>query len=291
MSTVPSPRRSLGRYEILAPIASGGMGSVVLARRQGAGGFQRLFAIKVPLRWDADDEYAHRMVLDEARIAARIHHPNVVSIHEVDETPGGGWFLVMDYVEGAALSSLLPRLDTTGREHYRFVLRILLDALEGLHAAHNLVDDDGKPLEVVHRDISPQNLLVGADGVTRVTDFGIAKAVERLARTRIGSVKGKLGYMAPEQASGGYVDFRTDLFAMGIVLWESLTRRRLFRAANDEDVRAMVISAAVPRASTYAHDLPDAIDAVCQRALQREPFARYGSARAMAEALEAAAET
>jgi serine/threonine protein kinase len=190
----------IGRYELVAGIASGGMGSVLLARLAAAGGFQRLVAIKLPHPHFVHDAEVLGMLLDEARIAACIHHPNVVGIQEVNESAEHGYYLVMDYVEGFSLADVLDRATALpAARRWRIAIRALLDALAGLHAAHVLTDDLGRPLGVVHRDVSPQNVLVGVDGIARVTDFGIAKAAARIARTAVGQLKGKAAYMSPEQ--------------------------------------------------------------------------------------------
>jgi serine/threonine-protein kinase len=284
-----SPTRQLGRYELIAEIASGGMGTVLLARLAGAGGFQRLFALKLLHRQFALDTEFTEMLLDEARIAARIHHPHVVGTHEVGESDEHGYYLVMDYVEGFTLWDLGRHLGAPSAARWRVVNRIVLDALLGLEAAHALTDDDGQLLGVVHRDISPQNILVGVDGIARVTDFGIAKAAARITATRVGQVKGKLAYMAPEQARGQRIDARTDLFASGIVLWEMLAGQRLFKRAAEHDTLEAVLSAPVPSLRATAKELPAALEAVVMRGLERDPARRHPSAREFARALEHAA--
>jgi serine/threonine-protein kinase len=280
----------LGRYELIAGIASGGMGSVVLARLAGVGGFQRLVAIKLLHRHFLNDEEFISMLLDEARIAARIHNPNVVSIQEIVESQEHGYYLVMDYVEGFPLSDVLPMLNgLPWATRWRIVNRVVLDSLHGLHAAHTLNDDHGRPLQVVHRDMSPQNILVSVEGIARVTDFGIAKAASRFAQTKAGSVKGKLSYMAPEQARGRSVDARADLFSLGIVLWESLVGQRLFRAANELDTFKRIMSGRIPWLREIAPEMPESLDAFVIRALERDVDRRFASAREMAAALERAA--
>ncbi|PKN31616.1 MAG: serine/threonine protein kinase, partial [Deltaproteobacteria bacterium HGW-Deltaproteobacteria-20] len=224
----------LDRYELIAELASGGMAKVYLARLGGLAGFQRLFAIKHLHPYLHSDNQFVQMFLDEARLAAGIHHPNVVPILEVGASDAG-YYLVMEYVEGDTLASLLARASSVSHPAMPFgiSIRIMLDTLEGLEAAHGLTDDYGKRLGLVHRDVSPQNILVGLDGTARITDFGVARAASRLHATKVGQLKGKLAYMAPEQARGGEVDARTDVFAAGIVLWEALTMRRLFRGDNE----------------------------------------------------------
>ena len=226
--------RQLGRYEVLTQLASGGMAAVYVARARGVAGFERLVAVKVLHPHLAYEEEFISMFLDEARLAARIRHPNVVPTLDISDTEGDGFFLVMEYIEGDHLGAMLGAA-ARGSERVapQVIARIVLDALGGLGAAHNLLDDDGEPLRLVHRDVSPHNVMVGIDGISRLTDFGVAKAEKRLTSTRAGQFKGKLAYMAPEQASTGFADQRSDLFSMGIILWESLTGRRLFRGENN----------------------------------------------------------
>src|SRR5690606_6429832 len=221
----------IDRYDLVAEIASGGMATVYLARLAGVGGFQRFVAIKRLHPHLAKEKEFVEMFLDEARLAAGIHHPNVVPILEVGASERG-YYLVMEYIEGDTLARLLARAATTaGKIPADIAIRILLDMLQGLHAAHELKDEKGMATELVHRDVSPQNILVGMDGVSRITDFGVARAASRLSATRVGQLKGKIAYMAPEQAAGDTrVDRRADIFSAGIVLWEVLASRRLFKA-------------------------------------------------------------
>ncbi|MDH3728576.1 MAG: serine/threonine protein kinase, partial [Myxococcales bacterium] len=226
----PMAGRQLGRYEILTQLASGGMASVYVARAQGVAGFERLVAIKVLHPHLAYEQEFISMFLDEARLAARIRHMNVVPTLDVSDSPGDGYFLVMEYIEGNHLGALLGRAAKKGeRLPQPFVCRVLVDALQGLAAAHRLTDENGTHLQLVHRDVSPHNILVGTDGIARLTDFGVAKADVRMASTRAGQFKGKLSYMAPEQAASNETDQRSDLFSVGVILWESLTGRRLFK--------------------------------------------------------------
>ena len=193
--------RRLGRYEVLAQLASGGMAGVYLARALGVAGFERLVAIKGLHPHLAHEPEFIAMFLDEARLAARIRHPNVVPTLDISDTQDAGYYLVMEYIEGDHLGALLQQASKPARAcRSPIALRIIVDALDGLHAAHELTDEDGQPLNLVHRDVSPQNILVGIDGVARITDFGVAKAEVRLSTTRDGQLKGKLAYMAPEQA-------------------------------------------------------------------------------------------
>ncbi len=276
----------LDRFELIAELASGGMATVYLARLGGVAGFQRFVAIKRLHPHLAREPEFVDMFLDEARLAARIHHPNVVPILEIGESEHG-YYLVMEYVEGDTAARLLARsLQGNGRLPPSVALRIVLDALTGLHAAHELCDDERVPLEIVHRDVSPQNILVGVDGVTRITDFGVARAASRLSTTRSGQLKGKLAYMAPEQARGTELDRRADVFAMGAVMWELLAGKRLFKGEGEAETLNRVLFEPIPLLRASDPSTPIAIEDVCMRALQRDPAYRFASAAEMADELE-----
>lgn len=282
--------RQLGRYEILTELASGGMASVYIARAQGVAGFERLVAIKVLHPHLAYEEEFISMFLDEARLAARIRHMNVVPTIDISDSHGDGYFLVMDYIEGHHLGALLGSAAKKGeRLPARFICRVLIDALQGLAAAHGLTDEKGVPLQLVHRDVSPHNILVGTDGIGRLTDFGVAKAEVRMASTRAGQFKGKLSYMAPEQASTGATDQRSDLFSMGVILWESLTGRRLFKGESNAATLNKLLRDPIPKPSDLWKDLAP-FDEVTMKALGREPDDRFQTADEFMEALENAAE-
>jgi serine/threonine-protein kinase len=278
-----------GRYEIIRVIASGGMAQVCLGRALGAGGFERLVAVKAMHAHLAAEPDFVAMFLDEARLAARIRHPNVVATLDVQQDEEG-LFLVMEYVEGPALQPVLRQLRRARRTlPLDLTLRIFLDALAGLHAAHELTGPEGEPLNLVHRDISPHNILVGVDGVTRLTDFGVAQAESRLSTTRGSEVKGKFPYMAQEQIQRAGVDRRTDVYAAGAVLWEILAGERLVRGDNDGQLLTQILKGETRSARALNPAIPGEIEAVCQRALQREPADRFPTAAAFGEALEAAA--
>ena len=274
------------------------MATVFLARLGGAGGFQRLYAIKRLHPHLASDGEFIQMFLDEARVAARIHHPNVVPILEIgtDSEAADGdadrYYLVMEYIEGDTVARLIARSAHAGRKLPAGVgIRILVDALAGLHAAHELRDDDGALLEIVHRDVSPQNILVGVDGVARITDFGVARAASRLSTTRSGQLKGKLAYMAPEQARAGKIDRRADVFAMGICLWETLASKRLFKGEGEAETLNRVLYEPIPVLRSVVPTVPDALNVVCMKALERDPDRRYATAADFGNALEAAAQS
>ncbi|MEB2312121.1 MAG: protein kinase [Sorangiineae bacterium] len=283
-------RQRVDRYELIAEIASGGMATVYLARLLGVGGFQRFVAIKRLHPHLAGENEFVEMFLDEARLAAGIHHPNVVPILEVGASDRG-YYLVMEYIEGDTLARLLARAATSGSKlPVPIGIRIVIDLLAGLHAAHELRDDMGQPTGLVHRDVSPQNVLVGADGVSRITDFGVARAQSRLSATRVGQLKGKIAYMAPEQATGKEdIDRRADIFSAGIVLWEVLAARRLFKADNEAATLSRVISEPIPKLTTIASDVSPQIAAVCMKALERDVNKRFKSCAEFADALERAA--
>ncbi len=284
------PGTRLGRYEVIAHLASGGMANVYLGRAIGAAGFTRLVAIKCLHPHIAADQQFVSMFLDEARLAARIRHPNVVATLDLERS-AEGLYLVMEYVEGDSLLGILRSTVKAGRPiPAGIAIRIMLDALAGLHAAHELTDDQGVPLQLVHRDVSPHNIMVGTDGVTRLTDFGIARAEERVSHTRDGQLKGKLSYMAPEQTTSDPVDRRVDIFTAGIVLWECLASKRLFRGTTDAEVLRSLLEHPIPRLREVSPAFPQALDDVVARALRRPVDERFDTAAEFAEALEEAAE-
>jgi serine/threonine-protein kinase len=283
-------RQRVDRYELIGEIASGGMATVYLARLSGVGGFRRFVAMKRLHPHLAGEKEFVEMFLDEARLAAGIHHPNVVSILEVGASPVG-YYLVMEYVEGDTLARLLARAAGKGqRLPTPIAVRIVLDALSGLHAAHELKDDQGKSLELVHRDVSPQNILVGIDGVARITDFGVARATSRLTSTRVGQLKGKLAYMAPEQASGDKLDRRADVFSAGVLIWETFAAKRLFKAENEAATLSRVLNEPIQELWRIAPHLSHELSAVVEHALDRNRDTRFATAAEFADALEAAAD-
>jgi serine/threonine-protein kinase len=279
----------LDRYELVAELASGGMATVFLGRILGVGGFQRFVAIKRLHPHLASEQEFVEMFLDEARLAASIHHPNVVPILEVG-TSDRGYYLVMEYIEGDTLARLLARA-ATSRQRIPIPIanRIVLDTLAGLHAAHELKDDNDRPLNLVHRDVSPQNILVGINGTARITDFGVARAATRLSSTRSGQLKGKLAYMAPEQARGGMIDRRADVFAVGTVLWEVLADKRLFKGEGEADTLNRVLFEPIPRLREIAPEVHPALETVTMKSLERDPQRRFASSLVFAEELEKAA--
>jgi serine/threonine protein kinase len=282
------PYRVVGRYRVYSELASGGMATVHLGCLLGPAGFSKLVAIKCLHEQFALESEFVSMFLDEARLASSINHPNVVASLDV-VAEQGELLVVMEYVHGETLAGLLrlSRLHSDSPP-LPVVVRVLCDALEGLHAAH-VASLAGNCLNIVHRDVSPQNIMVGADGNTRVLDFGIAQAALRSQVTAAGTVKGKVAYMSPEQVQGHAVDARTDVFAAGVVLWEALTGRRLFFAPDSRDAVSLLLSAEIPRPSEIVPSLSPAIDAVVMKALARGLNDRFSSAHEFAEALRKAA--
>lgn len=278
----------VGRYEVHERIASGGMASVHFGRLLGEVGFTRIVAIKrMHAHLSRDPEFA-AMFLDEARLAARIHHPNVVATVDVvsaeDEL-----FLVMEYVPGQSLQKLVREARAKGGAlPPSHAVAIVVGALHGLHAAHEAKNATGEWLGIVHRDISPHNILVGEDGVARIIDFGVAKALERIHSTRDGGLRGKISYMAPEQLAADRIDRRADVYAASVVLWELLTGQRYLDIGNPAAAVRAVTERVPEPPSRIQPQLPEALDAVTLRGLAKKPEDRFETALAMATALERA---
>lgn len=284
--TSRSPPKRLGRYALYDAVAAGGMATVYLGRLTGTAGFSRIVAIKRLHPHLAQDRTIMPTLLDEARLTGRIRHPNVVSTLDVEDD-NGEVFVVMDYVHGESLSALMSAAAFDGsRAPLGVVAAIMCGALHGLHAAHETTNEMGEALGLVHRDVSPQNILVGLDGITRVLDFGVAKAKNRIQTTKQGTVKGKIAYMATEQLRGDPVDRRADVFAAGVVLWELLTGQRLHKATDEASLLGSVIGLKIAPPSSLVADLPPELDEVTLRATARDPELRYETARQMAVAIE-----
>jgi serine/threonine-protein kinase len=270
----------LGSYHLITDLAEGGMGTVYLAR--GSGDIEQLFAIKVLHDHLSEEEDFVKMLQDEARLSAKVRHPNVVSVVDVG-LDDGIHFVVQPYVEGCALRDLLSR-----NLHCRppeLIVAILVEVLDGLHAAHIATDDDERPLNLIHRDVSPENILVGIDGSARIIDFGIAKAEARLTHTRPGTRKGKYCYMSPEQITARDVDCRSDVFAAGILLYNALTAMNLFLGDTDAQTLQNILTRPIPTPSETGLEPPVELDDAILRALSRNPEARYESAAEFSEVL------
>jgi serine/threonine protein kinase len=277
--------RRLGRFQIIGRLATGGMAEVYLALSGELPGFRTLIVVKRILPHLASNGQFIRMFLDEARLAALLDHPNVVRIIEVGHD-GEEYFLAMELVQGKPLSAVLRKAARERRPPTPALTAYLIaQAASGLGYAHALTDGEGRPLGVVHRDVSPQNVLVSFEGAVKLIDFGVARAFGRVAHTSPGGLKGKIEYMSPEQASAEEVDHRAHVFALGVVLWEALTGRRLFRRETELATMRAIVDDPIPRPSEVA-DVPPELDAVVMRALRKRRDARFSSAHEMALALE-----
>lgn len=282
----PSLRLPIERYMLLQELESGGMAHVYLARRSGPGGFRRLVAIKRIRPELAGDELLLRSFLEEGRIGALLRHPSLVPVEDVGEHDGLP-FLVMEFVHGRNTAVVAQRGSACGQPlPLALGVTLVQQALEGLAHAHELNDENGRPLGLVHRDISPQNILIGFDGRVRLLDFGIAEtAQQQEAQQRAGQPSGKAGYLSPEQCRGQATDARADLFGMGVLLHELMTQQRLFRRGSQADTLRAVAEEPIPAPRTLDPTLPEELERVALHALEREPACRYGSAREMADDL------
>jgi eukaryotic-like serine/threonine-protein kinase len=276
----------LGRYELLAPIGVGGMAKVWAARQTGYGGFAKIVAIKTILPHLSRESDFERLFVDEARVASLVHHANVCEIFELSEE-AGVLFLVMEWVDGDSMVKLLKPAGQVLSIHPRLAARIGADTCAGLHAAHQQLDHDGKPLNIVHRDVSPHNILLSAEGVVKVTDFGVAKAAGQTHdQTVAGQLKGKLEYMSPEQITGTRVDGRTDVFGIGAVIYEAATGHQPFESNGDLEVMTKIVEGRLAPPSTHMPDFPRDLEAIIVRAMAKDPEARFPTADAMRVALE-----
>src|SRR5262245_141578 len=276
----------LGRYQLIGRLAIGGMAEVYLALSGELSGFRTLVVVKRILPHLASNQQFIRMFLDEARIAALLDHPNIVRIIEVGHD-GDEYFLVMELVQGKPLSAVLRK---AAKEKSpltpALAAFVVAQAANGLGYAHNLADAEGNPLNVVHRDVSPQNILVSFEGAVKVIDFGIARALGRVSETSPGGLKGKIEYMSPEQASAEEVDHRADVFALGVVLWEALTGRRLFRRETELATMRAIVDDPIPHPSEIVPRLPIELDTIVMRALRTRKDARLPSSNEVAVALQ-----
>jgi serine/threonine protein kinase len=280
---VLEPGTQLGRYTIVRRIGSGGMAELYLARARGIGGFDKLFALKLVLPHVADDPEFVSMFLDEARLAATLDHANIVHVVDIGRV-GDDHFYAMEYVHGLDLRMLAR--GAPGPLPLEVALTIVLGVAAGLHHAHERCGHDGRPLGIVHRDVSPSNVLVTYDGVVKLVDFGIARAEARSKATQAGVVKGKRGYMSPEQCRGDAVDRRSDVFALGILLWELTVGQRLFAADSDYAVMSKIVFGMVPDPRQIIPAYPPALAEIAMQALQRDADGRPASAQVLAVLLE-----
>jgi len=277
----------IGKYRLIAKVGRGGMAGVYLAVARGPVGFNKLVVIKRLLPQFVEEDAVREMFLDEARLAARLNHPNVVQTFEVNEHRDT-YYIAMEYLEGQSLRSFAREMKRRKeRIPPNFAARIIADVLKGLEHAHELRDYDGTPIELVHRDVSPHNIFITYDGQVKLVDFGVAKAANQSQQTEVGVIKGKVSYMAPEQALGESIDHRADIFAVGVVFWEMLTNQRLLRAGSaTASLIKLINMTRVEPPSEHVKDLDPMLDQIVLKALERDPDDRYASARELREALE-----
>ena len=275
-----------GKFEIITKIATGGMAEIFLARQEGIEGFKKLVVIKRILPHLSSDKEFVNMFLDEARMAALLNHPNIVQIYDLGVIENA-YFIAMEYIDGVDISSILKR----GREQKSFlrlgwILKIISQVCDGLYYAHCLKDSSGQSLGLIHRDITPENLLLSFTGNVKITDFGIARARGRSTSTTSGTLKGKFPYMSYEMVKGMEIDSRSDIFSLGIVMWEMLTYRRLFKRDTEIASINAILNEEIPSPKKYFKNLPDGVEAIVMRALERDRDKRYRNAREMGDAIE-----
>ncbi|MFT3841311.1 MAG: TIGR02265 family protein [Myxococcaceae bacterium] len=278
--------QTYGRYQLVRKLAVGGMGEVWLARQKGPVGFEKLVVVKRLLpHLSAEQEFIN-MFFDEARIAAVLNHPNIAQIYDLGEV-NGEYYIAMEYVHGQNLRVVAQQaLDVKGGTPMALKCRVLADAAAALDFAHRAKSPSGQALNLIHRDISPQNIIIGFSGAVKLIDFGVAKAAGKLAKTATGVIKGKYAYMSPEQAKGEELDLRSDIFGLGIVFYEILASQRLFKRDNDTDTLKAVVYEKIPPPSAHAKGIPKAVDAIVMKALERKRDDRYQTAGEMQLALE-----
>jgi serine/threonine protein kinase len=275
-----------GRYELLRKLADGGMAEIFLARSRGIEGFERLVVIKRMHSVLAADPEFVRMFVNEGRLAAQLHHANIVQVFEIGQE-AGRYFLAMEYVPGEDLRRVLKAVFVSGRKMpLEYAVAVIASTLAGLQHAHELRGQDGRPLGIVHRDVSPQNVLVTHDGNVKLLDFGIAKATQQLSETKHGTLKGKIRYMSPEQCQTLDLDRRTDIFATGILLWEMTVGRRLHDGIGEFDVMKQIVELDAPKPSSFVEGYPPELEEIVMKALRRPVSERYQTAEEMQVALE-----
>ncbi len=276
----------LGKYELLSRLGVGGMAELFIARTTAQHGFEKLVALKRILASHADDDQFIQMLLAEARLAATLHHPNIAQVYDVGEVDGT-YFFTMEYVFGQDLRKIVRAVQ--GRGVWlgpELILQIIIGTASGLHYAHEKEGSDGELLGLVHRDVSPSNILVSHDGGVKLVDFGIARVSAMQATTAAGALKGKVPYMSPEQCRGERLDRRSDIFSLGIMLWELTTRRRLFAGENDVAIAGRICNEEVPRPGSIVPDYPPELEAIVLKALARDREARYATAQELQLDLE-----
>src|SRR5262249_28974940 len=276
-----------GRYRFIGEIGRGGMANVYLTATRGTlGGFQKLVVIKILREELAEEQEFREMFLAEARLAARLNHPHVVQTYDVGEDDGR-FYLAMEYVDGQTLETIRRAPDVSRWFPPRMQLQALVHVLAGLHYAHELVDYDGRPLNVVHRDVTPSNILIGYDGRVKLVDFGVAKALDSGTQTRAGVVKGKTGYMAPEAfTDSGHIDRRADIYSVGVLLWETLVGRRMWKHLGSSDRLQRAIEGQIDPLRQLVREVPQKLEQICLKALQLRPEDGYATAAELQADLE-----
>jgi serine/threonine-protein kinase len=280
------PPQVLGRYHLVRKLAIGGMGEVWLAKQKGVAGFEKLVVVKTLLAHLKEDQEFVNMFFDEARIAAVLTHPNIAQIYDLGEDKGE-YYIAMEYVHGLSLRDVLVHAsEAKGGMPLALKCRVVADAASALDFAHRAKTPSGQPLDLIHRDVSPQNILIGFNGAVKLIDFGVAKAANKLVRTATGIIKGKYAYMSPEQAYGKDLDGRSDVFGLGIVFWEILCTERLFKRDNETETLRAVVGAPIHPPSRLDRQVPKALDAIVLKALERDREARYQTAGELRQAIE-----
>ena len=278
--------RQFGKFQLLKKIATGGMAEIHIAKQRGMEGFEKIVVIKMILPHLANNADFVNMFLDEARIAARLTHPNIVQIYDLGRA-AGTYFIAMEYVQGENLRTIAKAARKRGGpvplEH---TVKVASQACEGLHYAHMKTDTSGNPLHIVHRDVSPQNILVSFEGMIKLVDFGIAKAVTQYAETKAGILKGKYSYMSPEQCKGRQIDNRSDVFSMGIVLWELATGVRLYKKSSELMILKEITEGKVTPPREINQQIPAELEAIILKALEKHPDNRFQDGQQMHLALE-----
>jgi eukaryotic-like serine/threonine-protein kinase len=284
MPPPPLPRRWIGKkYELIEPVGEGGVAAVWRGIAHGASGFSCRVAIKRVLQQLEKDAHVVELFVEEARVVSQLQHPNIVQVHDFDRDEGGHYFLVMEWVEGLDLEKWVRSFDGDTTP-WHIVAEIGLEVLRALHAAHEHTDDADRTTPIIHRDVTPSNILLSKRGIIKLADFGMARAADRAAMTAPGMIKGKLSYSAPELINQQPASARSDLFSLGVVLWEALTGKRLFLGRDPISTVKNILEAEVPSLLDVRPDVPLGLATVVHRALQRNPAARFGSALEMQRA-------
>ncbi|HEX2679340.1 MAG TPA: serine/threonine-protein kinase [Polyangiales bacterium] len=288
MRYTPMPPRLLGgKYEALTPIGRGGMASVWLGYTHGEAGFRRQVGIKRVLRHLHEDETFAAMFVEEARVVADLNHPNIVQVHDFGRDPEGGYFIIMEWVDGVNLHDYVRAFAGAGeRPPWPLAAAISIEVLRALSAAHSRTEASGRPVPVIHRDVTPSNILIGLNGNVKLTDFGLARAMDRPRTTDPGIVKGKVAYLAPELFENAKPEPRCDIYSLGVVLWEALSAQRLFPIDKSDATTALrILKGEIPLVTTVAPDVPPELAAIVAQATQRQARDRYARATEMIDAL------